>query len=207
DDNLDHLLDAHDQAWSDLLVWRDVNQDGHSQTGELTTLAQQGIAMIGLATTANGQWQGENQILTDAMFTRIDGRTGGIHEVDFAVHPEETIAGHPAEMLAGQPEGTISLHEAVASLLPETCPASLMPDLPEGGYFDTLESAPVAPVTAHELDQAIVAMITPVPDGPQAVAETPVLTDHASEVLVTQSQSAPIEDPLHPHTVSHGLGG
>ncbi|GAB0056714.1 hypothetical protein SIID45300_01025 [Candidatus Magnetaquicoccaceae bacterium FCR-1] len=187
DDNLDHLLDAHDAAWSDLLVWRDANQDGFSQVGELGSLAQHGIASIALSTTANGQWQGENQILTDASFTRSDGSVGGISEVNFAVHPTDTIA----------------LHDAVASLLPENVPATLLPEIGGGGYFDILEDAtPVVASTAHDLDLAIQAMITAVPDGPQAVTPEAAPMDHASAVVV-QNQPLLVEDPFHPHAVAH----
>ncbi|MBF0261970.1 MAG: FG-GAP repeat protein, partial [Magnetococcales bacterium] len=189
DDNLDHLLDAHDAAWSELLVWRDANQDGVSQAGELGGLAHHGIASIVLETHVNGAWQGENQVLTDASYTRSDGQTGGIHEVAFAVHPTDTI----------------SLQEAIGALMPENVPAALLPEIAAGGYFEVLEDVtPVVAATTHEIDQAIQAMITAPSDGPQPVADGSAPTDHASEVAVIQTPL--VEDPLHPHTLVH-VGG
>ncbi|MBF0163883.1 MAG: FG-GAP repeat protein [Magnetococcales bacterium] len=189
DDNLDHLLDAHDAAWSDLLVWRDANQDGVSQAGELGGLAHHGIASIVLEIHVNGAWQGENQVLTDALFTRSDGQTGGIHEVAFAVHPTDTL----------------SLQEAIGALMPENVPALLLPEIAAGGYFEALEDVtPVVAATTQDLDLAIQAMITAPSDGPQPVADGSAPTDHASEVAVIQTPL--VEDPLHPHTLVH-VGG
>ena len=45
DGNGDQLIDANDAVFSQLRLWRDLNQDGQSQTGELFTL--QPITTIG----------------------------------------------------------------------------------------------------------------------------------------------------------------
>ncbi|MBF0422146.1 MAG: hypothetical protein HQL73_04060, partial [Magnetococcales bacterium] len=83
DGNHDQVIDRADAAFKDILVWQDLNHDGISQSGELLTLAQKGIASIGLETSANGQWQGSNQILTNGHFTYIDGHSGTLAEVAF----------------------------------------------------------------------------------------------------------------------------
>ena len=46
DANQDGWMDAKDAAFASLRVWRDLNQDGISQPGELQTLAQAGIVAI-----------------------------------------------------------------------------------------------------------------------------------------------------------------
>ncbi len=46
DDNHDGRIDAADAVFADLKVWRDLNQNGVSETGELFTLAQLGIQSI-----------------------------------------------------------------------------------------------------------------------------------------------------------------
>ncbi|WP_137975166.1 calcium-binding protein [Pseudomonas sp. F(2018)] len=53
DVNADGKLDAGDAAWADLRVWRDLNGDGVSQSGELFTLQEIGIESIG--TTSDGK--------------------------------------------------------------------------------------------------------------------------------------------------------
>jgi len=47
----DNVFDAKDAQFSNLRIWRDLNQDGVSQANELQTLAQTGITSIGLANT------------------------------------------------------------------------------------------------------------------------------------------------------------
>ncbi len=51
DSNTDGIIDASDAAFNQLKVWRDLNQDGISQTEELQTLEQAGIASINLTAT------------------------------------------------------------------------------------------------------------------------------------------------------------
>ncbi|HZR32712.1 MAG TPA: hypothetical protein VFA76_12770 [Terriglobales bacterium] len=46
--NGDGLIDAHDAIYSKLLLWIDKNQDGISQSDELHTLPEIGIARIDL---------------------------------------------------------------------------------------------------------------------------------------------------------------
>jgi Ca2+-binding RTX toxin-like protein len=46
DSNADGKLDASDAVWADLRVWRDLNGDGISQSGELFTLQELGIESI-----------------------------------------------------------------------------------------------------------------------------------------------------------------
>ena len=48
DSNGDGVVDASDSAFSDLLIWRDLNQDGVSQTDELSHLSESGVQSIDL---------------------------------------------------------------------------------------------------------------------------------------------------------------
>ncbi|MBF0163713.1 MAG: hypothetical protein HQM01_04245, partial [Magnetococcales bacterium] len=195
DSNLDHLLDAHDAAWQDLLVWRDANQDGISQETELQSLAHHGIASIALDTTTSHASQGPNQILTETQFTREDGSTGGVAEVSFAYHDAD----------AG-----VSLRDAIGALLPESHEApALLPPLDGQGYFDTPEEhLPLLSIAPHDLDLAIQAMIAPRPEEVPSAADHPQPLDHASEAVVIQPlPQSVVEDPLHPHTVAHVVGG
>ena len=77
DSNDDNVFDAKDTRFADVRVWRDLNQDGVSQSNELSTLAANNIRSISLnktsATTPLGN--GNAQTAT-ATFTRTDDTTG-----------------------------------------------------------------------------------------------------------------------------------
>ena len=84
DANADGRLDSLDVSWGQLRVWRDLNQDGVSQTGELTTLAAQGIASLGAqGTPSNVNLGGGNTQIMSGSFTRTNGTLGasGVAEV------------------------------------------------------------------------------------------------------------------------------
>ncbi len=77
DSNDDGKVDAEDGRWRQLMVWRDLNQDGISQTGELVTMDQAGIASLGVAKTANSQTLANgNQIADLGSFVRTGGTSG-----------------------------------------------------------------------------------------------------------------------------------
>ena len=82
--NADGRLDSLDASWGQLRIWRDLNQDGVSQAGELTTLAAQGIASLGAQGTQSNLdlGNGNTQVLSGS-FTRTDGTLGasGVAEV------------------------------------------------------------------------------------------------------------------------------
>ncbi|GKS87417.1 hypothetical protein AVMA1855_24715 [Acidovorax sp. SUPP1855] len=84
DGNGDKVIDANDAVYSQLRIWKDTNQDGISQAGELHTLADLGIARIGVAGTASNVnlGNGNTQPLSGS-FTRTNGTTGvsGVAEV------------------------------------------------------------------------------------------------------------------------------
>ncbi|WP_434802843.1 calcium-binding protein, partial [Paracidovorax cattleyae] len=84
DGNGDGVIDAADTAYGQLRIWKDVNQDGISQAGELHTLSDLGIARL----NAKGQrssidlGNGNTQPWSGS-FTRMDGSQGmsGVAEV------------------------------------------------------------------------------------------------------------------------------
>jgi len=81
DTNFDGKVDNQDARWSQLRVWRDLNQDGVSQAGELFTLDQLGIASFGTAKTANSQpLPNGNEIADLGTYTKADGSNGAIGE-------------------------------------------------------------------------------------------------------------------------------
>ncbi|MBF0342354.1 MAG: hypothetical protein HQL95_15520, partial [Magnetococcales bacterium] len=76
-DNQDGNIDAADADFVNLRIWRDLNQDGISQTNELTTLAQNNIIAIGVNSTAVRTNLGNGNIQTAAgTFTFANGTNG-----------------------------------------------------------------------------------------------------------------------------------
>jgi len=54
DSNHDNVLDASDDRWSEFRVWRDANQNGAVDDGELQTMSEAGIKLINLLSTTDG---------------------------------------------------------------------------------------------------------------------------------------------------------
>ncbi len=123
DFNGDGIIDANDTVDA-LQVWRDLNEDGVTQQGELFSLADVGIASISVAGTAQQNvFQEGNQITATGTFTRTDGSTGAIADVLYKVDNSYThYAGDPITITAhaaGLPDhkghGTlVSLREAMS---------------------------------------------------------------------------------------------
>lgn len=82
DSNLDGKIDSLDTQFANLRIWRDLNQDGISQTGELFTLASLNIASINVAKTAHSQTLANgNQIADIGSYTKTDGTQVAVGEV------------------------------------------------------------------------------------------------------------------------------
>jgi hypothetical protein len=83
----DGSFDRDDARFAEFRVWRDANQDGVSQSDELHTLAEHGIASIGLNRTLTGQQAQvtrDNIITATSEFIRSDGTKGLVGDVELA---------------------------------------------------------------------------------------------------------------------------
>ncbi|MGF7151475.1 Ca2+-binding RTX toxin-like protein [Sphingomonas zeicaulis] len=89
DGNKDGRLDVKDTRFGELKVWLDSNSNGVTDDGELKTLADHGIASIGLAGQAVNQMVkvGANAVLATGIFTRTDGSTGTLGDTALAYRP------------------------------------------------------------------------------------------------------------------------
>jgi len=78
DMNGDGKVDASDEGFASLQVWRDLNQDGISQAGELFTLSELGIRSISVdpTNTRNTALGNGNTVDSYGSFEREDGTTG-----------------------------------------------------------------------------------------------------------------------------------
>ncbi|NOT16019.1 MAG: hypothetical protein HOP21_10725 [Methylotenera sp.] len=82
DTNLDGMVSAADAQFASLRLWRDLNQDGISQSGELFSLSSQGIASINVASTAQSvTLRNGNELADIGSFTRVDGSAGALGNV------------------------------------------------------------------------------------------------------------------------------
>ena len=77
DSNDDGVFDSKDTRFKDVRVWRDLNQDGVSQSKELSTLSANNIRSISLSKTSKTTNLGHGNTQTaTATFTRTDDTTG-----------------------------------------------------------------------------------------------------------------------------------
>lgn len=82
DSNDDGKVDSTDANWTQLRVWRDMNQDRISQASELLTLDALGITSFNTAKTDNNQTLANgNQIADLGSYTKADGSVGTMGEV------------------------------------------------------------------------------------------------------------------------------
>lgn len=76
DSNTDGVVDAKDENFDKLLVWRDLNQDGISQEGELFTLAPLNIQSLNVTyQDTNTRLGNGNTIEQKGSYTLTDGQT------------------------------------------------------------------------------------------------------------------------------------
>jgi|GEM_PF-2091567 len=82
DSNADGKISSGDTQFSNLRLWRDLNQDGISQSNELFTLGSQNIAAINAGSTTNSQiLSNGNQLADLGSFIKTDGSSGTLGEV------------------------------------------------------------------------------------------------------------------------------
>jgi hypothetical protein len=138
DSNADGKISSLDAQFASLRVWRDLNQDGISQSGELFTLDALGIAAIDVARTANNQTLANgNQIADLGTYTRSDGSVG----------TTGAVAGNLADVnLAGD-----TFHRQFTDTL-DTSAVATLPDMQgSGAVRDLREAASLSPALAATL--------------------------------------------------------
>ena len=82
DSNKDGVFDARDDRFGEFRVWRDANEDGISDAGELLSLAEAGIVSISLSINRTTPSDEVGQaILGTSSFTRSDGSIGAVGDI------------------------------------------------------------------------------------------------------------------------------
>lgn len=93
------LVNAGDAHFADLRLWRDLNQDGISLTGELFTLESLGIAALMVARTDHTRTPPNcNQLADLGGYLKTDGSSGTLGEVT-AELGDINLAGNPFYIL------------------------------------------------------------------------------------------------------------
>ena len=176
----DKVFDARDAAFTQVRLWRDINQDGASQPGELSTLADAGITAIGLAATATNTNLGNGNTVTGtATVSRGNASATAIDSVDLTAG-NLNLGNNP---FYRQFTDTIPL-TAAARALPEMGGSGWLRDLREAMSLGTAPAAGL-PTRVQQFAQASTR------DGQLALIDA-LLTDWAasSGQLNTTWQSA-----------------
>ena len=117
DANHDNIINASDPAFASLRVWVDANGNATSDSGELYTLGQLGIASINLSNTVVSESIAGNRISSVSSFTLTDGTT---HEIADAWFTNSTMNTRPVTPVA---------LTATAAALPQLSGAGTLRDL------------------------------------------------------------------------------
>lgn len=84
--NRDGLINAADDVFGQLRLWKDLNQDGISQAGELSNLAANSIVSIGVNGALTNVNLGNGNVQTAAgTFVRSDGSAGSTSETSSSI--------------------------------------------------------------------------------------------------------------------------
>lgn len=91
DANADGVIDAQDDAFAELRIWKDANANGSTDAGELLTMAEANVASINVAyansSFIDAQGNAHRQV---GSYTTIDGQTGGATDVWVQTNPAQT---------------------------------------------------------------------------------------------------------------------
>ncbi|MCJ2163449.1 MULTISPECIES: calcium-binding protein [unclassified Pseudodesulfovibrio] len=90
DSNGDMVVDALDTNFNALQIWRDLDGDGVTDEGELFSLSEAGVQSISLENTESDTDNNGHTISSVGTFTRTDGTTGEICNVDFVNNDFDT---------------------------------------------------------------------------------------------------------------------
>jgi hypothetical protein len=93
DGNQDGRLDESDWIWGQLLIWRDFDTDGVTDSGELQTLEQSGVTSISVLAEKVSWWQAGNEVRLESCFVNQAGQTGMVADVWFAVLQSGSVPG------------------------------------------------------------------------------------------------------------------
>ncbi|MBZ7927765.1 hypothetical protein LAC81_25770 [Ensifer adhaerens] len=94
DTNGNFMLDEGDARWSEFRIWRDLNQDGLTDAGELQTLAEADIRIIELVPSMNGgsAFADGSQITGISSYLKADGTKALVGDAEVGYRPSRQAA-------------------------------------------------------------------------------------------------------------------
>ncbi|MDO9434967.1 hypothetical protein [Hydrogenophaga sp.] len=170
DSNSDGQITSADAAWSELQVWRDLNQDGITQAGELNTLTSLNITNINLNGNAAGPQAGQtvnnNRVALSTTFTQ-GGATRTVGAIDHESNP--FFSRIPAEQV-----------DETGNPVTLTGTAQALPQMNGSGMVRNLRAAmSQAGAAADELEAAVVAFAAATTRDAQLAQVDAVITEWA----------------------------
>ncbi|MGO6738894.1 hypothetical protein ACCS71_26580 [Rhizobium ruizarguesonis] len=89
DTNHDNVLDVNDDRWTEFRVWRDIDQNGISNAGELQTMTDAGIRLINLMPSSDGaQAFADGSVITGtSSYQTVDGNQHLVADARLALTP------------------------------------------------------------------------------------------------------------------------
>ncbi|MBJ7538893.1 S8 family serine peptidase, partial [Marinomonas transparens] len=87
DSNNDGVINASDEAFAELKVWQDANQDGVTDEGELQSLTDLGITELSLADSSDGAFIGGNEVKSNSTYVGANGGSQTLAAVNFIADP------------------------------------------------------------------------------------------------------------------------
>ncbi|MGO7660464.1 beta strand repeat-containing protein [Rhizobium ruizarguesonis] len=92
DTNRDNILNADDQRWNEFRIWRDANQDGVTDQGELLTMTDAGIKLINLMPTSDGSqaFADGSTITGTSSYQTVDGNEHLVGDAMLSFRPSRT---------------------------------------------------------------------------------------------------------------------
>lgn len=110
----DGVFDAKDAQYTNVRVWRDLNQDGISQAGEMQTLQEAGIASVKLSSTKTETNYGDAQLVQSGSFTRADGSEG--QAGSFILAQNNAVTTHAPIAISAEAAALMAMGTASAAL-------------------------------------------------------------------------------------------
>ena len=95
DSNNDGVIDQSDNVWTDLKVWRDLDQDGETDKGELMSMTTAGVVSISLDRSEVTDLHAGNLVVAEGSYTTTTGQTREAIATFLATDETQTRADLP----------------------------------------------------------------------------------------------------------------
>ena len=181
DSNHDGVVSAADAAFTSLRVWRDLDQDGTTDSGELFTLTQLGIVSIDAGGQPLNSVTPQGTTLREkGGFTRADGGRGNVFEAIFETNQTDTI-------FRGE-KGVAAWHAGGA--------------LPDAKGFGSMVNLSVGVSNDFELAQTVMQA-----SASMTIADLKDIREKAAPVFGAWAQSLELTRELTPVLLQQGANG